>query len=181
MKLARDEDRKMLEKLSKEKILDLFFLQIRNIWRVDGLYFLGIEDEFGTEAATQIDARCWETMGRMEARYLRDILDINEIDPKALIYILRNTSWALDILEKEAEIAKHKAVFRVTECGTQLTRIKKGLEVFPCRKVRFGYLRSFAQELNPEIETVCKVCPPDKRRPNLWCEWEFRFPRRYKL
>ena len=178
MKLTKDEDRRMLEKLSKKKILDLFFLQIRNVWRVDGLYFLGIEDKFGTEAATEIDAGCWETMGRIEARHLKDLLEIKEINPKSLIHILRNTSWALDILEKETEITERKAFFRVTKCGTQLTRIKKGLEVFPCKRVRFGYLKSFAQELNPKIETICKICPPDKRPPNLWCEWEFRFPRR---
>ena len=178
MLLRREEDRKMLGELSKERILDLFFLQIRNIWRVDGLYFLGIEDRFGTEVATQIDARCWETMGRIEARHLRDILEIEEITPQSLIYLLRNTGWALDIWEKETEITERKAVFRVTKCGTQLTRIKKGLEVFPCKEVRFGYLRSFARELNPEIKTICRVCPPDERPSNLWCEWEFRFPRR---
>ena len=178
MKLTRDEDWKMLEELSREKILELFFLQIRNIWRVDGLYFLGIEEGFGTEAATQIDARCWEIMGRVEARYLREILEIKEIDPKSLIYLLRNTSWALDILEKESEITEQGAVFRVTECGTQLMRIKKGLKVFPCKEVRFVYLRNFAQELNPGIRTICRVCPPDERRSNLWCEWEFKFPRK---
>jgi hypothetical protein len=177
MKLTRDEDQRMLGKLSKNRILDLFFLQIRNIWRVDGLYFLGIEGRFGTEAATEIDAGCWEIMGRIEARHLRDILEIKKIDPKSLIYLLRNTSWALDILEKRTEITEKKAVFGVTKCGTQLTRMKKGLEVFPCKKVRFGYLKSFAQELNPKIEIICKVCPPDKRPPNIWCEWEFKFPR----
>lgn len=177
MKLTRDEDRRMLEKLSKEKLLDLFFLHIRNLWRVDGLYFLGIEDKFRTGAATKIDARCWKTMGRIEARHLRDILEIKEINPKSLIYALKNTSWALDIPEKKTEITEWKAIFRVTKCGTQLTRIRKGLQVFPCKKVRFEYLRSFAQELNPEVETVCKICPPDKRPPNIWCEWEFAFPK----
>lgn len=178
MKLAKEEDRKMLGNLSQRRILDLFFLQVRNIWRVDGLYFLGIEEKFGTEAATEIDAGCWETMGRIEARSLREILEIKEINPKSLIYILRKTGWALDIPEKETEITKRRAVFRVTKCGTQLTRIRKGLGIFPCKKVRFGYLESFAQELNPDIKTVCNVCPPDRRPPNIWCEWIFKFPRR---
>jgi len=55
------EDRRMLEKLSNEKLLDFLFLQVRNLWRVDGLYFLGIEKKSGTEAAAQIDAQVWET------------------------------------------------------------------------------------------------------------------------
>ncbi|UCE44556.1 MAG: hypothetical protein JSV57_03355 [Candidatus Bathyarchaeota archaeon] len=176
--MNKDEDRKMLGRLSKERVLDLFFLHIRNLWRVDGLYFLGIEERFGTEAATEVDARCWEVMGKTEARHLRAILEIEEIDPESLLYILRNTSWALDVLEKKAEITDRKVVFRVTKCGIQLKRTKKGLEVFPCKEVRLGYMRSFARELNPEIETRCKVCPPDERPSNLWCEWEFIFPRK---
>ena len=40
MKLTREEDQEIIRKLSKQKILDLFFLQVRNIWRVDGLYFM---------------------------------------------------------------------------------------------------------------------------------------------
>ncbi len=178
MKITRDEDQEMIGRLPRNKVLELFFLHIRNIWRVDGLYFLGIEDKFGTEAATNIDAGCWQTMGKIEARQLRDILNIKEIDPKSFIYMLRNTSWALDIWEKETEVTGQKALFRVTKCGTQLTRLKKGLDVFPCKQVRFGYLRNFAQELNPEVETVCRICPPDDRPSDLWCEWEFRFQSR---
>jgi len=30
------EDRRMPEKLSNEKLLDFLFLQVRNLWRVDG-------------------------------------------------------------------------------------------------------------------------------------------------
>jgi hypothetical protein len=114
-------------------------------------------------------------MGKIEARHLRNILNVREIHPKSLIHLLRNTGWALDIPEKETETTQRNAVFRVTKCGTQLTRIRKGLAVFPCKKVRFGYLKSFAEELDPEIKTQCHVCPPDERPPNLWCEWEFRF------
>lgn len=55
------EDRRMLEKLSNEKLPNFLFMQVRNLWRVDGLYFLGIEKKSGTEAAAQIDAQVWET------------------------------------------------------------------------------------------------------------------------
>ena len=65
------EDREMLAEMPIEKLLDFFFLQIRNLWRVDGLYFLGIEEKFGTEAATEIDARVWQIMAQIEARSLQ--------------------------------------------------------------------------------------------------------------
>lgn len=40
------EDRETLVEMPSEKLLDYFFFQIRNIWRVDGLYFLGIVKKF---------------------------------------------------------------------------------------------------------------------------------------
>jgi hypothetical protein len=64
------EDRETLAEMSMEKLLDYFFLQIRKIWRADGLYFLGIEKKFGTEAATEIDAQVWEGMAAIEAKSL---------------------------------------------------------------------------------------------------------------
>ena len=69
-----DHDRKMLKSMSKDKLLDLFFLHIRNLWRVDGLYFLGIEKRLGTDIATEIDVDCWRLMGKLEARALKKTL-----------------------------------------------------------------------------------------------------------
>jgi hypothetical protein len=66
--------------MPKKKLLDLFFLHVRNLWRVDGLYFLGIEEKFGTEAATEIDINCWKFMGKLEARDLKALLEIKGND-----------------------------------------------------------------------------------------------------
>jgi hypothetical protein len=168
-----EQDRQMLRKLAKEKLLDLFFLHIRNLWRVDGLYFLGIEKEFGTDAATRIDVECWKLMGRIEARNLREVLDVKQNDIASFMYLLRNTSWALDQGNKQIEATETTGVLRVTDCRTQGTRVRKGLGEFPCKQVRYGYLESFAKEFNPNIKLLCKVCPPMKHPKDIWCEWEF--------
>lgn len=170
-----EQDRRMLEDMPKKRMLDLFTLHVRNIWRVDGLYFLGIEEKFGTGSATEIDSDCWRVMGKIEARGLRKILDVERVDPDSLIYLLRNTSWALDIPEKDYEVSENRATMRVTRCGTQETRISKDLGIFPCKRVRYGYLESFANELDVGISVECKICPPDERPPDVWCEWEFTF------
>ena len=89
------EDRDILVKMSMEKLLDLFFLQIRNLWRVDGLYFLGIEKKFGTEAATEIDAGVWEAMAQIEAKGLQRMFQVGENpDIQTIITLLRKSSWA---------------------------------------------------------------------------------------
>jgi len=163
----------MLGSMTKDKLLELLFLHIKNLWRVDGLYFLGIEKNSGTEIAAQIDANCWRIMGKLEARELKATLKTRKEDVAALIRTLRNTSWALYQTEKESEASSSRGLFRVTRCRTQETRIDKGLGEFPCRKVRFSYLQSFAEEFNPNIKVVCKKCPPCKHNDKVWCEWEF--------
>jgi len=168
------EDRNMLAKMPIEKLLDYFFLQIRNLWRVDGLYFLVIEKKFGTDAATEIDAGVWETMATIEAKSLQKMFNVGENpDIPTIIELLRRSSWALDQPFKTVEISDKRATLSVDKCRTQEARLSKGLGEFPCKKVRFGYLRNFAKTLNPKVEVNCLVCPPDKHPKGLWCKWEF--------
>jgi uncharacterized protein (DUF2132 family) len=169
-----EEDRKTLAEMPMEKLFDYFFLQIRNIWRVDGLYFLGIEKKFGTEAATEIDAGVWEIMAAIEAKSLQRMFKVEENpDIKTIIKLLRKSSWALDQPFKTIEIDDKRATLSIDRCRTQEARLSKGLREFPCKKVRSGYLKNFAKTLNPKVEVNCLVCPPDKHPKDLWCKWEF--------
>jgi hypothetical protein len=170
--LAR-EDYEMLKKMPNETLFNLFHMHIRNLWRVDGLYFLGIEEKFGTEAATQIDTDCWKLLGKLEARELKSLLKIEKNDIPALMYALRNTSWSLYQEEKQVETSPTRGIYRVTKCRVQEARIDKAVGVFPCKNVRFSYLKAFVNEFNPNIEVSCRTAPPDQRREGVWCEWEF--------
>jgi hypothetical protein len=149
------EDRKMLETMPNNKLLNLLFLQVRNLWRVDGLYFLGIERKFGTEAAAEIDAGVWEAMAAIEAKSLQKMLQTSE-NPTIpeIMDLLRKSSWA-------------------KRCRTQETRLSKGLTEFPCKNVRHGYLKNFAKTLNPKVRVNCLICPPGKHPKDSWCKWEF--------
>lgn len=168
------EDREMLAKMPTEKLFDYFFMQIRNLWRIDGLYFLGIEKKFATEAATEIDANVWEIMARIEAKSLQKMFQVGENpDVPAIMELLCRSSWALDQPFKNIEVDRKRAVLSIFKCRTQETRLSKGLSEFPCKEVRFGYLKNFAQTLNPKVEVNCLVCPPDEHPKGSWCKWEF--------
>lgn len=171
------EDREMLAKMSSERLFDFFFLQIRNLWRVDGLYFLGIERKFGTEAATEIDAGVWQNMAKIEAKSLRRMFHVGETPtiPKIMTLLLRS-SWALDQPFKTVNVSKKRASLSIDRCRTQEARLMKDLTEFPCKKVRFSYLENFAKTLNPKVEVNCVVCPPDKHPKDVWCKWEFVLP-----
>ena len=171
--ISRDEDKQIIENIPHEKITDYIFMHLRNMWAVDGLYYLGIEESFGTEAATEIDRKVWEVMGKIEARRLKKLFNITGEDIPTMIKYLKLSGWALDLEDKEIIVDKNRAILRNTKCRVQNTRLKKGLVEFGCKTVRWGFLRSFAKEFNPDIIVNCNVCPPDKHPNDLWCEWEF--------
>jgi len=167
------EDYELLKGMPLETLLNLFNMQIKNIWRVDGFYFLGIEEKFGTEAATQIDSDCWKVLGKLEARELKALLKPEKNDISSFMFALRNTSWSLYQEQKEVEVSPNKGVYRVAKCRIQQARLSKGLGEFPCKNVRFSYLKSFAEEFNPKIKVNCQICPPNRHPANVWCQWEF--------
>jgi hypothetical protein len=77
-------------------------------------------------------------------------------------------------LDKDIILKKDTAILRNVKCRVQNTRINKNLNEFGCKPVRWGFLKAFANEFNPNIEVLCNVCPPDDHPDDLWCEWEFR-------
>jgi len=172
--MDRPEDRKLIESIPKDKLADFIFMHLRDMWAVDGLYYLGIEEAFGTEAATEIDRKVWEVMGKIEARKIKGLFQIKGDDICSMINALRYSGWAMDLEDKEIIIEKDKAVLRNVKCRVQNTRLKKGLSEFGCKPVRWGFLKSFAREFNPDIEVKCNVCPPDEHPDDLWCEWVFK-------
>ncbi|MBE3121359.1 MAG: hypothetical protein IMZ53_07085 [Thermoplasmata archaeon] len=173
--MSKNDDVKLLSLLPKEKIPEYIFMQLRNLWTADGLYFLGIEELYGTEVATKIDAQVWAVMGKIEARKLKEFLGITGNDIPSMMKALQYTTWALDLEDKEIMIKKDHAMIRNVRCRVQNTRVSKGLKEFGCKPVRFGFLKAFAKEFNPDIVVKCTVCPPDSHPENLWCQWEFTY------
>ncbi len=173
MEYISKKDYQMLKVLSKDKLIQIMMFNNRNIWRVDGLYFLGIEDAFGTDAAAAIDAGVWNIMGTLEAKTLKKILDLKDTTIDTVMKALQYTSWALDQQEKVITVENGEGILKILNCRTQLTRLKKGLSEFPCKQVRYSYLTNFAKEISPAIQCTCVCCPPDEHAGDVWCEWHF--------
>jgi hypothetical protein len=172
--MNRNEDRKIINNIPHEKLPDFILMHLRNMWSVDGLYYLGIEEKYGTEIATEIDKNVWKVMGKLEARRLKKLFNFNGDNLSILAKYLKLSAWVLDLEDKEIIEEKDKIIIRNIKCRIQDTRIQKGLSEFSCKNVRWGFLKSFTSEINPDIDVVCEVCPPDKHDENIWCEWIFK-------
>jgi hypothetical protein len=170
---GREPDKEWLRELSNEALVDVLFMHIRDLFAVDGLYFLGIERRFGSEAAVEIDTRVWENMAKIEVRRLVKTMGVSGADIPSFMQALRSCSWSLDTEKKEIMVEENRGIYRNTKCRVQTRRAEKGLKEFPCKGVRYNWLKLFAKELNPKIKVNCITCPPDDHPDDLWCEWEF--------
>ena len=173
MEANRDWDWNRLGELSTDRLIELLFMQIRNIWSEDGLYFLEIEKRFGLDTAVEIDRNVWEIMGTLEAKRLKKVLGITDESLTGLFEALMHTSWWLDLENKEYNLEDNRAMIRNRDCRVHKKRKEKGLPEFNCKSVRWGFLKSFVQEFNTNVEVDCHFCPLDKHPVNIWCEWEF--------
>jgi len=79
-----EDDRKRLLEMEKIELVNLLLLHIRDIWTIDGLYYLGVETRHGTKEATKIDQEVWAVMGKIQARRLKESLAITDPGIKGL-------------------------------------------------------------------------------------------------
>ncbi len=175
--LTQEDDKKRLKDLGMEKLVELFMNNIKTVWRVDGLYFQGIEKRFGQDSAREIDRESWETIARIEVKDLKKIFSYDG-SVKSFENMLLNTSWSLYQEEKKIVEKENELEFYVVRCRVQEARVKKGLGVFPCKEVRYSYLKAFADELDKSVKVDVISCPPDEKKPDYWCGWRFSFKKR---
>jgi len=171
--ISREKEKQLIDEIPEEKLADFIFMHLRNMWAVDGFYYLFIEEKYGKEVATEIDRKVWEVMGKIEARKIKELFNIKKNDIPSVMKALSYSGWSMDLEDKEIILEKDKGILRNVKCRVQNTRLENGLEEFECKVVRFGFLKAFVKEFNPDIEVKCKVCPPDEHPDDLWCEWVF--------
>jgi hypothetical protein len=162
-----------LEKLPKETLIELIKMYSRNWHTCDGLWFSGVEEQYGTDKALEIDVKMWEVSSRVEAKRIKEILAIP--DNAGLDEVLRAInfmSWAAKCayrVDKNGDTA----LLTVTSCPPQEARVKSGKGVFACRptfELGFG---NVAGIIDPRVKVSCKYCPPGPYPSDSWCQWEF--------
>ena len=163
-----------LEKLSKEKIIDLLVDAAKNWLAHDGLWFQEVEKENGLEKAIELDANAWKKFTVIEAIRIMKTMNIKRGGGiKSLIEALKYRLYAYLNIQETIEISDKRCVFRMNKCRVQAARKRKGLPDFPCKPVGLVEYGEFAKAIDPRIKTKCIACPPDDHPEEYWCAWEF--------
>lgn len=167
-------NRKILDALPKEKLIDMLEDQAKNWLAHDGLWFQEVERRFGMENAIELDKQAWISFTQIEAKRIMKLHGIKAGGgipalKKALqlrLYARLNEQTLMEIDEKQLR-------FEMNNCRVQSARGRKGLDDFPCKPVGLAEYAYFAHTIDPRIRTTVLSCPPDPHPASYYCAWQF--------
>ncbi len=162
-----------LESLPKETLLKVIKMYSKNWVTVDGLWFRNVEDDYGLDAALRLDLRAWERLSLIEARRIKETLDLTPEGPLAVMQALTFMTWTPCFLPlKYEERSAQRVIFGVPHCPPQEARVRQGLGEFPCRPMGVAGFSNVAKVIDPRVKVSCLFCPPGPHPQDLWCKWE---------
>jgi hypothetical protein len=164
---------KIFETMPAPELRTYLEFLLRHYRVMDSFWYLYIAEEFGEAAADRLNEKVWGRIAGMAARDLVKRLDIKEHGLKGFVQALRYWPWCILVDYQIAEFPGEVTI-SVPSCPTQEARIQRGLEEYNCREMHRLEFISFAQEIDPCIETICVFAPPDPRQEGLMCRWKFR-------
>jgi hypothetical protein len=65
-----------MQRLPKETLIELIKMYSRNWLTVDGLWFTGVEQKYGLDAAVELDVRMWKIGSRIKAKRIKNLLNL---------------------------------------------------------------------------------------------------------
>jgi len=146
----------------------------KNWLAMDGLWFQGVEQVYGMDAALALDRIVWEQYAMIEARRIKERLALPEKGGLDALEIAFNNRL-ISLLNKMEILRPDKKTLVVTTktCRVQATRTRKGIAQFPCRSVGIVEFSVFARTIDPRIVTSCLACPPETLPGSPYCSWKF--------
>ncbi len=161
-----------LAKLPKQTLIELIKMNAENWMTLDGLWFSGVEEKFGLDAAVELDVRMWKIGSRVEAKRIKQLLNLGEgLD--SVLRTINFMSWAANF-GYEVEHFKNRAVWTCRQCPPQEQRVKMGMGEFPCEPTFDACFKNITQVVDPKVKVRCLFCPPGPHPDDAWCQWEFR-------
>ena len=146
----------------------------KNWVAMDGLWFQAVEHAYGMDAALALDREVWEQFAVIEARRIKERLDLSEkggLD--ALEIALKNR--LVSLINKLEIFRPDEKILIVTlkTCRVQAARKRKGMPEFPCQSVGLVEFSVFARTIDSRINTTCLSCPPETLPGTPYCSWKF--------
>lgn len=162
-----------LKELTREQLIELLFIDAKNLIAMDGVWFQSVEKTSGMDKAMYHDEEAWKRYTRSEARRIKKFLGLSEHPgleglSKALSYRMVDRANPSEILWKDG-----KLIYRILVCRVQEARTRKNMPLHPCKNAAVYEYGGFAEVIDSRIRCRCVSCYPDVTDDTCSCAWEF--------
>lgn len=166
-------NRGILEKLSKEQLIELVEIYSKNWLAMDGVWFQSVESKCGMEEAMYHDREAWRRFTEIEAGRIKTFLKLPEHGgTEGLAQALRLRFYG-SLNEDTVTYDGTTLVYRMEECRVQTARKRKGLPFHPCKSVGEVEYAGFAKVIDDRFTCRCISCYPEMTDESCCCAWEF--------
>lgn len=167
-----------LNDLSREQLMELAEISAKNLFALDGVWFQAVEQSSGMDAAMDRDEDAWKRYPSSEARRLKALLGLGDrpgLDGLERVLRISHGTLANDkvTMYREPHGGRDSLVYRIDVCRVQQARLRKGLELHPCRRVGIHEYGELARAVDPRIACTCISCYPEQTLPDCSCAWRF--------
>ena len=146
----------------------------RTIYTADGLWFLAVEEEYGYDAAFELNQRVWKRGGFIHGRRLLKNLNLKGKAPLEALAAMVLADPIMTVRRTQITTLTHtRMVFRTLACPPAEARFRDGRGVFNGKPGCMLLFAAYAELIDHRIQATCVCCSPNPENPEYWCEWEF--------
>ena len=144
-------------------------------WLVnDGIWFQALEFSRDMHVAKRVNDACWAKFSPVEARSIMRFLGLGEGSGLAgLARALEFRLYSCINTQRVAFADDGSLTLYMQDCRVQSARKRKGLDDYPCKSGGLTEYTTFAETIDPRIQTGCLACPPDAHPADWFCAWRF--------
>ena len=162
-----------LAALSKEQLIEIIELYAKNWLALDGVWFQSLEDKLGMLAAMEHDARAWQRFTVIEARRIKQFLQLPEYAGLSGLRDALCLRFYANINESQIFLEDRRLIYKMKDCRVQTARKRKQMPYHPCKPVGIIEYSGFAKVIYPRISCQCLSCYPDIEDESCSCSWLF--------
>jgi len=161
-----------LDSMDKDGLRNFVDFMLRQLMVTDAFWYLFLEEEYKSRIANHFNERVWQKVAQISARDIMQRFGIREKGLDGFVKALEYFPWTI-IVGYRFDVKPGELIISVSECPSQVARLKRDLGEYDCKEMHRGEFSSFAHEVDPAIVVECLHAPPDPHPPERFCRWRF--------